>query len=148
MTKRTGIRKPKGTVVLEFGGKKTLATDLAAKTGLSYYCLIGRYQAGDRDDDLVRPLGTKSRRWLALKAAKPKVVTRKDPGPARHVPKRQPNTERAQRERDAREREKAGLVAAFSRPLISEDILSPDERNSIHQRIGSGLRWHSEVDIA
>lgn len=148
MTKRTGIRKPKGTVVVELGGKKLLATDLAAKTGLSYYCLIGRYQAGDRDDDLVRPLGTKSRRWLALKAAQPKAASsRKDLGPFHHARPKPKNTARANTARDATQRARADLAAVLSAPLIDAQLLTPDERNAIHHRVGSGLRWH-EVESA
>lgn len=139
MKRRT--RRVKMAPVMEYGGRWLNMKELAAATGLSYYNLSDRYSSGDRDEDLIRPLNAPRKR-------KKPPAPRKDCGPFRHEPKRQPNLARVQAEREARARVRAALTAALSAPLIGEDILSRDERNSIHRRVGSGLRWHGEVDVA
>lgn len=55
-------------ISVEFQGRSIGLKELSAITGLSYMCLYFRFQVGDTDERLVRPLETSmsvraSKRW-------------------------------------------------------------------------------------
>lgn len=129
-------RRKKLSTVIVLDGKPMNMVELAAHTGKSYYLLSDRYHSGDRDEDLLREVGAPRKRKVERK-----VHARKGLGPFHHAPKRQLNTERAQLEREARERVKAGLVAAFSAPLIAASLLSSEERREIRESVVGRQRW-------
>lgn len=130
-------RRKRLAIVMTHQGTQMNVKQLAEATGLSYYLLSDRYQSGDRDADLIRAVGAPRKRIVVRKA-----VARKGLGPFHHARKHKVNTDRAQKERDAREREKVGIAAA-SLPLIAPDLLSSEERKVIREGVIGRQRWWS-----
>lgn len=138
-------RLARSAIVIEYNGKGLKLKQLAGVTGLTYHCLVGRYQSGDRGGDLVRPLGAKSSRQLerARLKAEEAAKSRKEVGSARHhhakpKPKNQEREEtRLRKLHEVREQHSA----VFSQSLIAANLLSNKEREQIRQSIVGRQRW-------
>lgn len=106
-----------------YNGQKVRLRELATLTGHNVHTLVERYEKGDREPTL----------WRALDKPGPRAS--KEPRDAREAARiEQLRIRREQRER-AIARMRAEHAAAFSRPFIAANLLTPAERAAITKRI-------------
>lgn len=123
--------------IVELDGEQLTLRQLARRSGIAYPTLCRRWHTGDRGEDLIRPLspGRQSKQQVDLAEMR---NTKRELLRQRHLAKLAKEETRRKQLCELREQR----VELLTRPLISADLLTGDERQQIRSAItGRRQRW-------